>query len=370
MATPKRKTAASTKAATKSMRCPTCGKDKASSSANFYMTHSGLYRNNKNHDGKTIYPFCKECMVKEFKKNYDILDNVYDALTITCMRYDIPFDDGTYNGMVNQLSESDTPTYFKTYMQKLNSFGYKNGCEFEFVPKGIIDLDIDIKKESVEAEEYTLSDGAKLAMNDVTNMMESDPFVGYNNFDREFLYIDLLKYLDEDTLEDPFKLSQVVQLVNNNNQVRRIDLDINKYMENLSSSQGDVKSLTEIKNKIVIGTDKIAKENAISVKNRADKRAGRSTLTYKMKELRELNFEDAEADWYDQMKGYGMSRVAKISTEAIWSQLQFDENDYSEMIKEQKELIQSLYDETDKLKEENRKLYSAQASNREGGINA
>jgi hypothetical protein len=361
MVTPKRKTAASTKVATKQMRCPTCGKEKASSSTNFYMTHSSLYRNNKNHDGKTVYPFCKDCMVAEFKKNYKILDDVYDAITITCMKYDIPFDESTYNGMVNQLSESDHPTYFKTYMQKLNSFGYKNGCEYEFIPKGIVDVNIDMAEVEI-TERYVMSENSQVAMKDVLMMMEADPFMGYTEFDKDFLYIELLKFLDEDTLEDPFKLSQVIQLVTNNNQVRTIDLEINKYMENLSVSSGDVKSLTEIKNKIVMGTDKIAKENAISVKNRSDKRAGRSTLTYKMKELRELNFEDAEADWYDQMKAKGMSRVAKISSEAIWSQLQFDENDYSGMIKEQKELIQTLYDKLDKLKEENRQLYAKQSS--------
>jgi hypothetical protein len=125
-------------------------------------------------------------------------------------------------------------------------------------------------------------------------------------------------------------------------------------------NHGDVKSLSDTKSKIVASTDKIAKENSISVKNRSDKRSGRSTLTYKMKELRELNFREAEANYYDQMKAIGMQRVSDISAKSIWEQLQFDENDYTVMIKEQKDLIAQLYKQLDELKEEVRKIHAGE----------
>jgi hypothetical protein len=45
-----------------------------------------------------------------------------------------------------------------------------------------------------------------------------------------------------------------------------------------------------------------------------------------------------------------------ICNQSISAQLQFDENDYSDMINQQRAMIQSLQEKLDKEKEENRKL--------------
>jgi hypothetical protein len=195
---------------------------------------------------------------------------------------------------------------------------------------------------------------------DVIRLIGYDPFAGYDIFDQKFLYNELMTYLDEDTLDDSFKLSQIIQIVNNNNQVRKIDYAINKMSSNtqdLIKNQGDIKSATAIKNQIVTANDKIAKENSISVKNRGDKSAGKSTLTYMMKDYRELGFEDAEQDYYDQNKAYGMKLVADISNKSILEQLQFDENDLNDMLFTQRQLIQELQSKLMDLEEENRQSY-------------
>jgi len=76
-----------------------------------------------------------------------------------------------------------------------------------------------------------------------------------------------------------------------------------------------------------------------------------------MKNLRELGFEDAEHDYYDHMKAKGMKVTADISNKSILEQLQFDENDYVSMLKEQKEIIQRLQEKIDDIEEENRQLH-------------
>lgn len=73
--------------------------------------------------------------------------------------------------------------------------------------------------------------------------------------------------------------------------------------------------------------------------------------------LRELGFEDAEVDYYDQKKAYGMQRAADISMKAMAEQIQFDENDVSEIIIEQRNLIRDMENRILNLEEENRKLY-------------
>jgi hypothetical protein len=128
-------------------------------------------------------------------------------------------------------------------------------------------------------------------------------------------------------------------------------------IKELIKNQNDIKSATAIKNQIVTATDKIAKENSISVKNRGDKSSGKSTLTYMMRDYRELGFEQAEQDYYDQNKAKGMKMVADISNKSILEQLQFDENDYTDMLSQQRAIIQELQEKVEDLEEENRQLY-------------
>ena len=93
------------------------------------------------------------------------------------------------------------------------------------------------------------------------------------------------------------------------------------------------------------------------MKNRGDKSAGKSTLTYIMRDYRELGFEDAEQDYYDQNKARGMKAVADISNKNILEQLQLDENDANDMLIQQRQLLQELQERVDDLEEENRQLH-------------
>ncbi len=190
---------------------------------------------------------------------------------------------------------------------------------------------------------------------DVIKMVGYDVFGSATKDDQKYLYNDLISYLDEETLEDSFKLSVVIQIVQNNNQIRKIDDAISNG--DLKTDPKLIRDLSEIKQKIVSNNDKLAKENAISVKNRGDKSAGRSTLTYMLKQYRELNFDDAEVDYYDQLKAYGMKVCADVSNKSLLDQLSFDENDYIDIINTQRELVQEHSERIADLEEENRILH-------------
>ena len=350
--------------ATKSniIRCPMCGKTTAESQ--FYQSKSPLYKSNY---GRMV--FCKDCVRKQYDLYYNSSKDIRSAIYITCLKFDIPFSESDFEGALKELDKKPNAHALKTYITKLNSLGGKNNGLIEFDASSgntyddsvnnKINSDSEIDFNKIE-QEIEVTDEDKQTKSDVIRLMGYDPFAGYSKFDQKFLYNDFITYLDEDTLDDNFKLSQIIQLVNNNNQIRKIDLVIARMSSNtkaLMANQGDVKSLQQTKYQIVQATDKIAKENSISVKNRGDKKAGKSTLTYMMKNLRELNFEDAEQDYYDQNKAYGMKRVADISNKSILEQLQFDENDYVDMIKEQREIIQQLREKIEDIEEENRTLY-------------
>lgn len=182
-----------------------------------------------------------------------------------------------------------------------------------------------------------------------------DPFDGYPEESKKFLFNSLSPYLeDEDNVDDAYKLSQILQIIENNMQIRVCD----RKIANLDpiKNASDIKTLSGIKNQLVQSNDKIAKENEISVKNRSNKDAGKSSLTYLMRDLREKDFDKAEQDYYDQLKSLGTQWAISVSQKAMLEHCMFDENDKKEVYETQLKLIDSLYKELDEKKEEIRQL--------------
>ena len=182
-----------------------------------------------------------------------------------------------------------------------------------------------------------------------------DPFEEYPEEGRKFLFNQLFPYLEDDSnADDAYKLSQILQIIKNNYQIDTCDKKMSQ-LDPLKDSES-IKTLSDIKNKLVQSNDKIAKENEISVKNRSNKEAGKSTLTYLMRDLREKDFDKAEADYYDQLRGTGSQWAANMSIKAIKENGIFDENDKKEIYEMQLDLISSLNKEVDELKEKIRIL--------------
>ncbi len=75
-----------------------------------------------------------------------------------------------------------------------------------------------------------------------------------------------------------------------------------------------------------------------------------------MRDLREKNFEKAEADYYDQLRGEGTQWAVSISQKAMLDHCIFDENDKKEIYEYNLKIINSLYKELDDKKEEIRQL--------------
>lgn len=359
------------------LRCPMCGYDGVAQNK-FYKSSSPLYASNYGYMG-----FCKVCVLRTYDTYFDVVKDIDVAIEITCMKFDIPFSDSEIEGTKKELVTNQDKNPMSIYMTKLNSLGSFNNEFAGFDPKFIFSADASsaIKGDITEALQNEVRElDANIQLNeqdlqvkdDVVRLLGYDPFAGYSNFDQKFLYNELLTYLDEDTLDDSFKLSQILQLVNNNNQVRKIDLiiaNMSNDVKSMVANQGEIKSLTGIKKNIVDNTDKIAKENSISVKNRGDKSAGKSTITYQMKNYRELGFEDAEQDYYDQQKAHGMKLVVDISHKSILEQLQFDDNDTNDMFFMQREMITNLQNKMIDLEEENRKLHAKISSLRKSEVN-
>jgi hypothetical protein len=350
-------------------RCTSCGNWFVE--GEFYKSSADVYK------AIGILPICKGCISKDFDAFISTHNNEKIATYKLCEKYNIPFYHKTYDGALSTSQKKNMKVY-QAYFSKLNSFGEANSYGNLFIDGEPLDTDNhdgiqsllgQSNKLTLEQIEKTveLTEQDKQVKEDVIRLLGYDVFYGYSKFDQKFLYNELISYLDEDTLDDTFKLSQILQIVNNNNQIRKLDLAINNM--SIIANQGEIKSLSAIKNTIVQSTDKIAKENSISVKNRGDKKAGKSTFTGMMKQLRELNFEKAEQDYYTQKRAYGMQLVADISHKSILSQLQFDENDINDMISYQREMMLKLQKQTEDQEEEIRKLHIELDKYKVGGLN-
>lgn len=322
--------------------CPRCGIKKQEDM--FYKSKGSMMWDFS--DGRVLTA-CKDC----FDGRLRIATERYGermGLIIACHWVDAPYIDAVYQAVLQKQGNFD----FGLYMRTLNGVQY--------VKKSFITSLIDNSFVEDSAAKVQESAEAKWSRDEIRNkkevvdMLGADPFDGYNTADRRYLFGELAKYLDEDLLDDAFKLSQVVQIVTNNLQIKKCDLQISGL--DVARDADKVKTLNTIKKDLVASNDKIAKENEISVRNRTNKDAGKSTLTYLMRDLRNKDFVEAQANYYDQLKSEGTRWAADMSMKALMQNTMFDENDKQEIFIGQREMIGDLQSKLDDKTEECRLL--------------
>lgn len=373
-----------TKKEIKKKKCPICG-DEKNITTGFYKSSSPLF----SLDG--CVPICISC-VKSDVINDDGTVNE-NKLKTMCQRLDKPFYLDELDTAFLQcksehgyLSDDEVAKYggqiVGFYFKNINTLRQNKDKNFADSEKdGFIHKTYNVnarqKKEKLSnrytdvIESKTVSTSLptntdnenkiKWSEQDSKNMEYAievvgyDPFEDYPDENRRFLFNSLSPYLeDDDNVEDAYKLSQIIQIVDNNNQIRIC----NKRIANLDQikDKEEIKTLQSIKKDLVQSNDKIAKENEISVKNRSNKDAGKSTLTYLMRDLREKDFDKAEADYYDQLRGEGTQWAISVSQKAILDHCLFDENDKKEIYEHNLKITNELYHELDAKKEEIRQL--------------
>ncbi len=324
-------------------RCLRCGKVWENPVGHFYKSQwSECFEKNSR-----FVPICKDC-VNEMFISYEKKYGTKTACIFMCYRLDIPY----YYSLFNSIIKNNNNFSVGLYLRQINGRQY----QYQDFTQSILNGEVGKTKEDFEKEKEV-----KWSTQDIQNrdyaveVVGYDPFVGYPEEDRRFLFNQLAPYLeDDDIADDAFKLSQILQIVDNNKQIRQCDVKI----ANLDpiKDANDIKTLNGIKKDLVQSNDKIAKENEISVKNRSNKDVGKSTLTYLMRDLRNKDFDKAEADYYDQLRSAGTQWAVDISQKSLLNHCLFDENDKKEVYEIQLDLINNLNNELDKNKEKIRLL--------------
>ena len=329
-------------------KCTCCGKTVQDPEGKFFkVVQNSLYKANDGYSN-----VCTYCCDDYFARMREKYKDEKTALLMTCAEMGWYFSEATY---IKMKEKDPQDIRLGDYVKRLNLSQNKDLTFVDYVISSINNEQFLRSKEEVNQQmesEWTKEEQKN--KQEVIEVVGYDPFAGYQNADRRYLFNELVKYLDDDVIDDSYKLSQIIQIVNNNNQIRQYDLLI-AQLKPLTDSK-DIQMLNDLKGKLVVANDKIAKENEISVKNRSNKDIGKSTLTYLMKDLRQKNFDKAEADYYDQLKSEGTRWAMELSVNAIQKNAYFDENDYNEIKDIRRELVDKLQSQVDDLMEDKRKL--------------
>lgn len=375
-----------TKKETKKKICPVCKKEK-SIATGFYKSSSPLFAL----DG--CVPICIDC-VKNDVVNEDGTVNE-NKLKTMCQRLDKPFYSDELDSAFLQaksehsyLSDDEIAKYGNKivgfYFKNINTLRQNKDRSFAdsekdgFVHKTynvnarqkketITNRYIDIKdKNNKQQQPIQKSDGdTKWTKEDKQNMkyviskLGYDPFesVGLDDFDRKYCFNLLSGYFDTPgILEDGHKKQCVIEITMSYCQCRKITEELNLELSRSDSNEKKVASLTSAKTSLLSSIATIAKDNNISSNYNKNSSQGQESISSMMKEMEKNGFEEIKVNLFDIKTSEAFRQISEISNQNIANQLTLDTNEYSDIVKEQREMIKNFESELDQLKEENRNL--------------
>lgn len=199
----------------------------------------------------------------------------------------------------------------------------------------------------------------KQNMNYVLSTVGYDPFesLELSESDRKYCFNIMAGYCDTDGIvEDGNKMQGVIEMTNMYCQCKNFTAAINAEMNKDDPDDQKISRLTASKTSMLSSISTIARDNNISSNYNKNSKQGQNSFTSKMKEMAENDFEMIKVNLFDIKTSEAFKQIAELSNQNIANQLTLDNNDYTEIVKEQREMIQSFETELDTLKEENRNL--------------
>lgn len=344
--------------------CPYCGEFKGK--ADFYTSSDPMIKT-----GLTV--MCKDC-ARNIARNYDERTGDYGDCTRSSVqdaleRLDKPFLEKVWYSVtteINTKSGAGVPKdLWSLYMTRISAPMYKmlrwrdgdvfasfRNEETEYV-EGLESADV-TRNQQIR-EEYHKN------REDVIRLIGYDPFLNESEKDKPLLYSQFVGYLDMggDSNEDMMRISSTISIVRGFLQIEKIDDMIADFMKDplkAANNVGTIKSLQDMKKNVNSTITNLAAESCLSLKNNKNASKGEDTWTGKIKKLKELNLREAEVNAFDIGTAEGMRQVADISNASIMKQIRLDENDYTEMLGQQREMIVQLQERIEKKEEEVRLL--------------
>ena len=325
--------------------CPHCGKTKKRSE--FYVST----------DPAVIigvaFP-CKDCSEK-IARRYDPKTGEYSDMTEASLKnvlmyLDKPFVrtlwESAYSEVHNESLKQPKKNMWASYIKNVTSLSQYRGDRWR---DGDFDENqLNTKQNESSVEEYMAPDVAEeLGRNrrDVVRLVGYDPYEKEQLEDKPLLYAQTVGYLDmSGNNDDAMRTSSVITIVRGFLQIQKLDDMIAQAMINATKtgSSGEIKAYLDAKQKISSTISQLAEQNCISLKHNKNNTKGENTWTGKVRIMKEMNLREAEVNIFDAETAAGLAQVADISNASVLKQISLDENDYVQMLTEQKKLIEKL----------------------------
>lgn len=324
--------------------CPHCGKIKKRS--DFYVSSDPAVSIG------IAFP-CKDC-AENIARRYDPKTDSYSDVTETSLKnalmyLDKPFLktlwDSAYNEVHDASLKQPKRNIWAAYIKSVQMVNYKT---MRWRDGDFDDESSNAKNTDLVNDDYIAPDVAEeLERNrrDVVRLVGYDPFEKEQLEDKPLLYAQTVGYLDmSGNNDDAMRTSSVITIVRGFLQIQKLDDMIAQSMMNAikSGASGEIKAFLDAKQKISSTISQLAEQNCISLKHNKNNTKGENTWTGKVRIMKEMNLREAEVNIFDAETASGLAQVADISNASILKQINLDENDYVQMLTEQKKTIEDL----------------------------
>ena len=321
-----------------------------------------------------VVALCKDC-TRKIALNWDENRGEFGICTkksvMSALEYiDKPFLnkvwDASYAEWANQEGQIRRTTIWDAYIKNIAMVQYRG---MRWRDGDIFQTYIDDAKQVAALESgnkeaaQTLIDSQEVSnefeknRKDVIRLLGYDPFEGEKLEDQPLLYSQLIGYLDlGGDNEDMMRTSSAITIVRGFLQQTKLDDKIAKAMANININASELKTLLDSKQKISSTISQLAEQSCLSLKHSKNASKGEDTFTGKTKKLKDMNLREAENNAFDIGTCEGMRQVADISNASILKQIHLDENDYTEMLGQQREMIVKLQRQADENMEKARIL--------------
>lgn len=315
-----------------------------------------------------ITPICKSCSRKlalRVDKNGEEHEPTKDSVVKALEYLGKPFLNTIWEASIqeseNLVAGKVKHNVWTSYVKNI-AMGQYNGMTYkdsDFFKEKVI-YDDEKTVENLESNPDII-DAFEQNKKDAIRLLGYDPFSKESISDQPFLYSNLIGYLDasEDANEDRMRVSSIVEIVKGFNHIEKINDIIAKLMSDMQQIDRNIiviKNLEDTKNKITTSVLNLAKDNGISLKHSVNASKGENTWTGRVRKMKEMNLREQETNLYDVEYSAGLSQVADISNASIIKQIRLDENDYNDMINQQRDLINKYKKIADEYEEKARIL--------------
>lgn len=320
---------------------------------NFYVTNSKNAMGRVDSTGKSRMIVCKSCAQKFFEYLLNIYKKTDKALFQFCATLDLYYDPD----VIQDITVVDMPSFVAKYYDKI-SHG-KTSVIYGFADSRAIITPSNNQSKSND-DENGLSEEDKKNRMDILSNFHYDPFENEPLQERKKLYRNLCTMSDPAMSNDLVKQRAAIEIVRTFSRIDRWTDAINELSsdpQTMLQNNRDIKTLIDAKAKETDMITKFSKDHGFAERYATAKSKGAGTLTATIRDMEEFDYDDGKVNFFDIKTSESISQAAEISTVAIFKQLNLSEADYVDMLKRQKEKLEELYKENDRLKEENRLIY-------------